>query len=409
MTDTSGPLVVVGASLAGATAAQVLREEGFDGQVLLLGSEDELPYERPPLSKGYLQGSSEREKAFVHPAAWYEEQRIDLRLSTTVTALDPAAHELSLADGSRVAYGRLLLATGSTPRRLDVPGAGLDGVRYLRTLADSDTLKADLARRPRVAVIGAGWIGLEVAAAARGAGLDVTVVEPAELPLLRVLGPEVAQVFADLHRAHGVDLRLRTGVDALTGRDGAVTGVDLSDGTHLAADLVVVGVGVTPNTGLAVEAGLDVSDGVEVDEHLRSSDPHVYAAGDVAAALHPRLGRRIRVEHWANARHQGRTAALSMLGRDAVHDRAPYFFTDQFDLGMEYTGYVTPGGYDEVLFRGDVAGREFLAFWLADGRVLAGMNVNVWDVVEDVADLVLSGRRVDPRRLVDPSVGLGDV
>ncbi|MDX6284483.1 MAG: hypothetical protein QOH03_5554, partial [Kribbellaceae bacterium] len=385
------------------------REEGFDGPVVLLGSEEELPYERPPLSKGYLQGSSDREKAFVHPAAWYEEQRVDLRLLTTVTAIDTVAHEVFLADGGRVGYARLLLATGSTPRRLDVPGAGLDGVRYLRTLPDSDRLKADLAERPRVVIIGAGWIGLEVAAAARGAGLEVTVVEPAELPLLRVLGPEVAQVFADLHRANGVDLRLRTGVNALTGSDGVVNGVDLSDGTHLAADLVVVGVGVTPNTALAAEAGIAVSDGVEVDEHLRSSDPDVFAAGDVAAALHPVLGRRIRVEHWANARHQGRTAALGMLGREAVHDRAPYFFSDQYDLGMEYTGYVEPGRYDEVLFRGDVAAREFLAFWVADGRVLAGMNVNVWDVVEDVADLVLSGRRVDPRRLVDPAVAVRDL
>jgi 3-phenylpropionate/trans-cinnamate dioxygenase ferredoxin reductase subunit len=409
MTDSSGPRVIVGASLAGAMAAQVLRDEGFDGPVLLLGAEDEPPYERPPLSKGYLQGSSERDAAFVHPAEWYAEHAIDLCTSTTVTAIDRDAHELSLADGRRVAYAKLLLATGSTPRRLDVPGGHLDGVRYLRTMQDSDTLKADLARRPRVVVVGAGWIGLEVAAAARGAGLDVTVVEPAELPLLRVLGPEVARVFADLHRANGVDLRLATGVVALTGEDGTVTGVDLSDGTHLAADLVVVGIGVTPNTGLAVDAGLAVSDGVDVDASLRTSDPDVYAAGDVASALHPTLGARIRVEHWANARHQGRTAALSMLGREVVHDRAPYFFSDQYDLGMEYTGYVVPGGYDEVLFRGDVAGREFLAFWLADGRVLAGMNVNVWDVVEDVADLVLSKRRVDPRRLTDPSVALRDL
>jgi 3-phenylpropionate/trans-cinnamate dioxygenase ferredoxin reductase component len=409
MNDSSGPRVIVGASLAGAMAAQVLREEGFDGPVVLLGAEDEPPYERPPLSKGYLQGSSERDEAFVHPVEWYAEQGIELCTSTTVTGIDRSARQVSLADGRQFAYAKLLLATGSSPRRLDVPGGDLDGVRYLRTIQDSDMLKADLARRPRVVVIGAGWIGLEVAAAARGAELEVTVVEPAELPLLRVLGPEVARVFADLHRAHGVDLRFGTGVSALTGQDGVVTGVDLSDGTHLAADLVVVGIGVTPNTKLALDAGLAVSDGVDVDASLRTSDPDVYAAGDVASAVHPTLGARIRVEHWANARHQGRTAGLGMLGREAVHDRAPYFFSDQYDLGMEYTGYVVPGGYDEVLFRGDVAAREFLAFWVADGRVLAGMNVNVWDVVEDVADLVLSRRQVDLRRLTDPTVGLRDL
>src|SRR4051812_4487705 len=401
--------VIVGAGLAGATAAQVLRDEGFEGRVVLVGDESERPYERPPLSKGYLLGESPRDKAFVHEPGWYTEHDVDLRLSTAVTKVDLYGHEVSLADGDMLRYDALLVATGSSPRRLRVPGADLAGVHYLRRLQDSDALRVAFARSPRAVVVGAGWIGLEAAAAARAAGLQVTVVEPAPLPLLRVLGPEVARIFADLHRDHGVDLRLGTGVAELLGSDGAVTGVRLSDGTELAAGLVVVGIGVTPNTQLAEDAGLAVSDGIDVDEHLRSSDPDVYAAGDVAAAQDPRWGRRIRVEHWANARHQGRTAALSMLGRDAVHERLPYFFSDQYDLGMEYTGHVGADGYDEVVFRGDVAAREFLAFWLRDGRVLAGMNVNVWDVVEDVAALVLSGREVDRSRLADPSVGLRDL
>ena len=399
--------VIVGAGLAGATAAQALRDEGFEGRVVLVGDEVERPYERPPLSKGYLLGESPRDKAFVHEPGWYAEHDVDLRLSTAVTKVDLYGHEVSLTDGDMLRYDALLLATGSSPRRLQVPGAELAGVHYLRRLQDSDALRAAFARSSRVVVIGAGWIGLEAAAAARAAGLDVTVVEPAPLPLLRVLGPEVAQIFADLHRDHGVDLRLGTGVAELLGADGAVTGVRLTDGSELATGLVVVGIGVTPNTRLAEDAGLAVSDGIDVDQHLRSSDPDVYAAGDVAAAEDPRLARRIRVEHWANARHQGRTAALSMLGRDAVHDRLPYFFTDQYDLGMEYTGYAE--GYDRVVLRGDVGRRELIAFWLRSGRVVAGMNVNVWDVVEEVADLVRSARAVDTDRLADPTVPLAEV
>jgi 3-phenylpropionate/trans-cinnamate dioxygenase ferredoxin reductase subunit len=256
-------------------------------------------------------------------------------------------------------------------------------------------------------VIGAGWIGLEAAAAARTAGIDVTVVDPAKQPLLRVLGPELAPVFADLHREHAVELRLNTGVVELTGDSGGGTVVHLTDGSRVAADLVVAGVGVTPNTQLAAAAGLSVSDGIDVDEHLRTSDPDVFAAGDVAAALHPRWGRRIRVEHWANARHQGRAAALNMLGRDCVHDRLPYFFTDQYDLGMEYTGHAA--GYDRVVVRGNLERREFIAFWTRAGTVLAGMNVNVWDVGEDVSELIRSGRAVDPQRLADPDVPLREV
>jgi 3-phenylpropionate/trans-cinnamate dioxygenase ferredoxin reductase subunit len=403
-----GDVVVVGASLAGAKAAEGLRADGFDGRVTLVGDEADRPYERPPLSKEYLLGKAEREKSFVHPEAWYAEHDVELRLGTTVTAIDPATHRVELAGGERLAYGSLLLTTGSSPRRLPVPGADLAGVRYLRRLGDSDALKADFAAASSVAVVGAGWIGLETAAAARAAGLDVTLLETAELPLLRVLGPEAATVFAELHRRNGVDLRTGVTVAELSGRDGTVTGVRLGDGTEVAADVVIVGVGITPNDQLARDAGIGVDNGITVDAHLRSSDPDVYAAGDVASAYHPLLGRHIRVEHWANARRQGAAAARTILGHDEEFDRLPYFFSDQYDLGMEYTGYVEPDGYDQVVFRGDPAG-EFICFWLSEGRVLAGMNVNVWDVSDDIERLIRSGAAVDLDRLRDPEVPLDQV
>jgi 3-phenylpropionate/trans-cinnamate dioxygenase ferredoxin reductase subunit len=405
----STALVIVGASLAGAQAAQTLRAEGYQGPLVLIGEEDELPYERPPLSKGYLMGKEPRQKIYVQPAEWYREQRIDLRLGTHVVALDPAEHRLTLADGSRLEYAKLLLTTGARPRPLPVPGAGLDGVHYLRRVEESDRLRELFQTAGRIAVIGAGWIGLEVTAAARAAGVAVTVLEMAELPLLRVLGPEVATVFADLHREQGVDLRFGVQVAEIEGEAGSVTGVRLADGTVVTADAVLVGVGIAPAVELAEAAGLEVGDGILTDESLRTSDPDVYAAGDVARAQHPLLGKRIRVEHWANALHQPRTAARAMLGQDAVYDRVPYFYTDQYDLGMEYTGYVEPGGYDRVVFRGDVAGREFLAFWVKDGRVLAGMNMNIWDVTDQIRDLVRSQRVVDLSKLADPNVPLSSL
>jgi len=401
--------VIAGAGLAGAKAAEILRSEGFDGPVVLIGDETERPYERPPLSKDYLLGKAERETIFVHPQAWYADNGVELRLGSPVTGIDRAAHEVALADGSRVGYAKLLLATGSSPRRLTVPGAGADGVHYLRRAADSDQIKAAFQTASRVAVIGAGWIGLETAAAARAAGAEVTVMEAAELPLLRVLGPEAAQVFADLHRQHGADLRFGVQVEEISVTGGRASGVRLADGSQVEADVVIVGVGITPNSQLAEAAGLETSNGVTVDAGLKSSDPDIFAAGDVASAFHPLLGRHIRVEHWANALNQPQAAAKAMLGQDVAYDRVPYFYTDQYDLGMEYAGYVEPGGYDQVVFRGDKDKREFVAFWLSGGRVLAGMNVNVWDVNDAIQDLVRGGRPVDPARLADPSVPLDQV
>ena len=399
-------VAVVGAGLAAAHAVEALRAGGYDGHLVLYGAEPHHPYERPPLSKGYLLGNDERDAAFPHPAAWYDERDVDLRLTTTVTALDLDRHEVLTGD-HRQRFDRLLLCTGATPRRLAMADRSGAPVAYLRTLEDCERLRDALRPGTRLVIVGAGWIGLEVAAAARAADCAVTVVETLDLPLLRVLGPEVAQVFADLHRAHGVDLRLATGVGGIV-RDGELADVHLTDGSTLLADLVLVAVGAAPGTALAEAAGLDVDDGVVVDARLRTSHPDVLAAGDVARAFHPLLGRHLRVEHWDNAIGQGAVAGRNLGGAADEYDRLPYFFTDQYDLGMEYVGAVGPEGYDEVVLRGDVPGRVFTAFWLREGRVLAGMHVNDWDAIDPVRAIVARGAP-DVARLRDESVPLTDL
>ena len=408
--------VIVGASLAGAKAAETLRAEGFSGRVLLIGEEGERPYERPPLSKGYLLGSAARDTAYVHEEHWYREHRVELRLAVRVTMLDVATRELTLDGADKLGYDKLLLATGSRVLTLRVPGVDLHGVRYLRTMDESDALRASLTSGAKVVVVGAGWIGLETAAAARHHGAEVTVVELDELPLRRVLGSEVAQVFAGLHQAHGVRFRFSTRVTEILGANGDVTGVRLADGSELPADVVLIAVGIRPATELAEVAGLAVNNGVVTDERLRTSDPDVYACGDVANSYHPLIGKRIRVEHWANALNGGPTAARSMLGRNVSYDRVPYFFTDQYGLGMEYSGYAAPGDYDRVVFRGDptvkAGAGEYIAFWVAGGRVLAGMNVNVWDITEPIQELIragYAGHAVDLDRLADPAVPVADL
>jgi 3-phenylpropionate/trans-cinnamate dioxygenase ferredoxin reductase component len=395
-------IVIVGAALAGAKAAETLREEGFDGRVVLIGAEPERPYERPPLSKDYLRGESEREGAHVHPAAFYDEKEIELRTGTTVTAIDVGASEVLLGD-ERLGYTKLLLATGAEPRSLPVPGDDLDGVHYLRDFADCEELRSAIGNGGRVAVIGAGWIGAEVAASARQKGLEVTLIEQLDVPLERVLGREVGEVYAAIHRDHGVELLTGATVQAIEGA-GRAERVRLADDRTVDCDFVVVGIGVTPRTALAEAAGLSVGDGIEVDERLRTSHEAVFAAGDVAAAWHPFFQRRLRVEHWHNALEQGPAAARSMLGKGEPYDRIPYFFSDQYEVGMEYAGYATD--WDEVVFRGDVDAREFIAFWLKDGRVIAGMNVNVWDVTDDIQALIRRGAEVDRRRLSDPDTPL---
>jgi 3-phenylpropionate/trans-cinnamate dioxygenase ferredoxin reductase subunit len=401
--------VIVGASLAGAKAAETLRQEGFDGAVVLIGTEDERPYERPPLSKGYLLGKDPRDSIFVHAEGWYPEHDVDLRRGATVTSIDRPARRLGLASGEPVRYDRLLIATGASPRRLDIPGGDLDGVLYLRTVGDSERLGAALRGGGSVVIAGAGWIGLETAAAAREYGCEVTVVEPEATALHRSLGPELGEVFADLHRSHGVTFRFGEGLSEVAGSGGRVTGAVTSSGEELSADTVIIAIGVVPNAGLAAGAGLEVDNGIIVDDALRTSDPDIFAAGDVMNAFNPLLGRRIRVEHWANALNSGPAAARSMLGQDVSYDRVPYFYTDQYDLGMETAGLPEPGTYDEIVYRGDKESGEFIAFWLADGAVVAGMNVNVWDVNDDIQDLIRSGTPADPDSLADPDIPLGNL
>jgi 3-phenylpropionate/trans-cinnamate dioxygenase ferredoxin reductase component len=405
----SEPFVIIGAGLAGAKAAEALRERGYDGPLVLVGEEEHRPYERPPLSKEFLSGKSEREKIFVHEESWYPEHDVELRLGRRAAAIDRGHRQVRLTDGSRIPYSKLLLATGSSPRHLPVLGANADRVLYLRTVDDSERLKSVLGQIERLVVIGAGWIGLEAAAAARGAGVDVTVVEEMELPLLRALGPEMAKVFADLHRRNGVNLRFGEEVAEIVTEGGYATGVRLRGGEVLPADAVLIGVGAVPNIQLAQDADLEVGSGVLVDAGLRTADPNIFAVGDIAEQQHPELGRRVRVEHWANALNQPATAAAGMLGEEAQYTKLPYFYTDQYDLGMEFTGLVEPGGYDSVVTRGAPESGQFIAFWLGGGRVLAGMPVNEWDLVEPINALITSGATVDPGALADPDVPLGSL
>jgi len=392
--------VIVGAALAGAKAAETLREEGFDGRVILIGAEAERPYERPPLSKDYLRRET-ADKPYVHDEGFYDENDIELRLSTQVESIDPSASQIALAGGERIGFDRLLLTTGAEPRRLDVPGGDLDGILYLREIADSDTIADRIEAGGRLVTIGAGWIGAEVAASARTKGCDVTVLERSSLPLERVLGPELGAIYRDIHTDHGVKLLANTALESFEG-SGAVESVRTADGRSIDADFVVLGVGVAPRTQLAEAAGLELANGIATTERLETSAPGIFAAGDVANALHPLYGEHIRIEHWANALNQGPAAAHNMLGQQAPYDTVPYFFSDQYDVGMEYAGYATE--WDEVVFRGDVDAREFVAFWVADGRVLAGMNVNVWDVIDDIQALIRSGATVDRARLADQDV-----
>jgi 3-phenylpropionate/trans-cinnamate dioxygenase ferredoxin reductase component len=398
--------VIVGASLAGAKAAEALRAEGFDERVVLIGAEDERPYERPPLSKDYLRGEVDRETVYVHPEGFYTDHDIELRLGRTAVSLNTAAGELALDNGERLSYDRLLLTLGAEPRRLSIPGGELDGVLYLRSVADCDALRDRLDRGGAVVVIGAGWIGAEVAASARQRGLEVTVLDPLTVPLERVLGTDVGAVYRDLHLDHGVRMLLGTSVEAFEGAN-VVERVRTTDGRTLECDFVVVGVGVQPRTGLAAQAGLAVDNGILVDQHLQTGAPNVFAAGDVANAHHPFYGERIRVEHWANALHQGPVAARAMLGEPDVYDRLPYFFSDQYEVGMEYAGFART--WDRVVFRGDPATREFIAFWLLEDRIVAGMNVNVWDVIDPIQRLIREGVAVDDRRLADTDVPLEDL
>ncbi|MFJ4919564.1 NAD(P)/FAD-dependent oxidoreductase [Streptomyces sp. NPDC088725] len=441
MVDAHRTFVIVGGGLAGAKAAETLRAEGFTGRVILIGDERDHPYERPPLSKGYLTGKEERDSVYVHEPAWYAQAQVELHLGQTVTSIDRAGKYVYLGDGTSLRYDKLLLATGAEPRRLDIPGTDLAGVHHLRRLAHAERLRRVLTSLGRdnghLVIAGAGWIGLEVAAAARGYGAEVTVVEAEETPLHGVIGPELGQLFTDLHSEHGVRFHFGARLTEIAGQDGVVLAARTDDGEEHPAHDVLAAIGAAPRVSLAEAAGLELAPrafggGIVVDGGLRTSDPDVFAAGDVASlpltgwgtarqdprsdsarsseqpdeqpAAHPR--ERLRVEHWANALNGGPAAARAMLGQDLTYDRVPYFFSDQYDLGLEYSGWAPPGSYDQVVVRGDTGKREFVAFWLKDRRVLAGMNVNVWDVTEDIQRLIRSGAQLDLDALADPSVPL---
>ena len=396
-------VVVVGAGLAAAKVVENLRKEGYEGSIALVGDEAYRPYERPGLSKEVLQHHAEADSLFVHESGFYAASGVATHFGDGAVALDRAGHAVRLASGLQLSYDALVLATGSRARTVDLPGAHLDGVRTLRTVDDGLALRAALRPGRRIVLVGGGWIGLEAAAAAALAGCSVTILEAGPLPLQRILGERLARHIADLHAAHGVDVRTSVKVEAFEGAGGRVTGVR-SDGQLLPADVVLVGIGAIPNTALAEEAGLAVDNGLLVDERLRTEDAAIWAAGDVANAHNALLGRRVRVEHWDNARRQGRLAALSILDRPNVYDWQPYFYPDQYDFSMEYVGQAD--GDAEVVLRGDESG-PFLAFWLTDGRIAAAMNVNTPKTNAALRKIV--GLTIDPHRLADPAVPLEEL
>jgi NADPH-dependent 2,4-dienoyl-CoA reductase/sulfur reductase-like enzyme len=394
-------IVIIGSGLAGASAAAALRDRGYDGSVLVLGSDRHLPYELPALSKGVLLGEAD-EPDWVREESFYADHDITLQRGVTATRIELGARLVLDNSGGEYRYDRLLVATGSRPRSLPVPGADLPGLRTLRSLDDSLALRSAFAEAERVVIVGAGWIGTEAAAAARKHGAEVTVVDQVPAPLGSVLGVEVAAVFRDLHTEHGVKWRLGSKVAEFTGGPDGVRAVRLQGGEELPADVVLVAVGAAPRVELAHAAGLELSDdgGVSVDAGLRTAAPDVYAAGDIAAHFHPRYGKRVRVEHWANAKNQGTHVAGNLIGENDPYLDSPYFFSDQYDLGCEYRG-LADIDTDELVVRGDLATREFIAFWLRDGKVTAAMNVNSWDDSDALKSLVDSRVTVTAHQLRD--------
>jgi 3-phenylpropionate/trans-cinnamate dioxygenase ferredoxin reductase subunit len=395
--------VIVGASLAGATAAATLREEGFDGDVILIGAEPAFPYERPPLSKTFLRGESTIQEAMVRPEAFYTDNRIETRLGTTVVGVDTAEKTLMVAGGDPVPFDKLLIATGARNRRFPIPGIDLEGILDLRTLGDAARIRAEMLPGHRVVLAGMGFIGSEVAASLRQRGLEVHVVASGKAPLDRVLGEDVGRVIEGIHRDHGVEMTFDDQVAGFQG-DGRVRNVKTASGLSLSCDFVVLGLGVEAVAAYLDGSGTDVDDGVVVDEHCRASVADVFAAGDIANHYHPVFRRRIRVEHWDNARRQGRVAALNMMGRDTPYDEIPWFWSDQYEHTIQYAGYHRE--WDDLVIRGSLESRRFAAFYMLGGRVQAVVSVDRPADVQDAMGIIRAGGRADPAKLRDLAVDL---
>lgn len=394
-------IVIVGANLAGGRAAEALRKEGFDGRILLVGAEPERPYERPPLSKGFLTGEVGDDDFFLQSTDAYEEQGIELRLGVRATGLNADAKTVTLDTGEQLQWDKLLIATGATPRKLDVEGADLDGIHYLRTVADARAIRDELQQAERVAVIGMGFIGAEVAATARTLGKEAVAIEATDLPLAP-LGREVSERLTGIHREHGVDVRMSTLVTGFLGFD-RVERV-ITDAGGVDCDLAVVGIGVIPETGWLDGSGIEIERGVLVDEHCRTNVPEVYAAGDVARWHSPRYSRRLLMEHFDNAGEQGVVAAKNMLGKDAVHDPVPYFWSDQYDLSIQVIGLID--GYDQVIFRGTAEEGSWSAFYLREGTFQAAVSVNRFKDFSAARRMLRGNVPVTPTQLADESVEL---
>jgi 3-phenylpropionate/trans-cinnamate dioxygenase ferredoxin reductase subunit len=395
--------LIIGGGVAAAKAAEGLRAAGGTGSAVVMTAEPELPYERPPLSKDFLRGESGREKTRTHDEAWYREHEVDVLLATRASTVDPATRTVTTEVGDQLRYGGLLLATGAQPIRLGLPGEDLEGVYYLRTVDDSERLRAAISRAETMVMIGGGFIGAEVAASATQMDTRVTLLELAETLWTRAVGPQMGRFFEEFLRDRGVHVRTRTSAERLEG-DGSVEAVVLPDGSRLHADVVVIGVGVRPDVGLAERAGLPVDDGVLVDRHLRATD-RIWAAGDVANAAHPLFGR-IRIEHWAEALNQGLIAGRNLAGAGDRYDRIPYFYSDQFDLSLSYLGHVRE--WDELVLRGDrnVKEPKFVAWYLRQGTPRAALIVNDWDAEDAVREVIRRDEPVDRDRLADPAVPL---
>ena len=396
-------IAIVGASLTGASAAATLREEGFDGRVVLLGAEPQLPYDRPPLSKAYLRGAMPFEKTLLRPTEFYREKDIELVLSTTVTRVDAEKRRLELAGGERLDFDSVLIATGGRNRRFPIPGLDLPGVYDLRTVADADRIREVIGPGRRAVVVGLGFIGAEVASSLRECGVEVVAIEPFKTPLFRALGEEIGRVVEGLHRDHGVDMILGDAVAAFEG-NGRVERVVTRDGRRVECDFAVFGLGIEPAADVVAGSGVHVDNGIVVDDLCRTNVPGVFAAGDVANHYHPVCARQMRVEHWQNGVKQGAAAARSMLGRGQPYDEVHWFWSDQYDANIQYAGFHVP--WDQLIVRGSLAERKFLGFFLTAGRVESAVAINQGRDLRRAFPLIRARVPVDPARLADPQVDL---